>query len=105
MENKKFTKLDEGFVCGKCGAKVDPLGYTSRDHCPKCLYSLHVDLSPGDRMNDCNGLLKPVNIENNSKKGYVIVYKCEKCGKLHKNKAASDDDFKEILKIMKNSNL
>ena len=96
-----FEKKDEGFVCVNCGNFVEPLGYTSRDHCNKCLCSIHIDVTPGDRKNACKGLLMPVDIETNTKKGYVVVYKCQKCGELHKNKAAQDDDFDAILNVMK----
>lgn len=95
---KNFKKLDEGFTCLNCGKKVEPLGYTSRNHCPYCLHSLHIDINPGDRANTCLGLLKPVGVE--TKKGeYVLVFKCEKCGATTRNKVANDDDFNEILKI------
>ena len=93
---KQFTKRDEEFVCENCGKKVSKLGYTSRDHCPHCLYSKHVDNMPGDREAECRGLLKPIQVELDSKKGYVIIYKCEKCGAIRKNKAAVDDD-KDLL--------
>lgn len=96
-----FKKNDEGFICANCGKKVLPLKYTSRNHCPYCLYSLHVDVSPGDRLNACHGKLKPVGLEYNAKKGYVIIHKCEKCGCFSKNKQANDDDFNEILKLSK----
>jgi hypothetical protein len=51
MENKRFVKNDDFFVCVHCGKEVKPLGYTSRDHCPFCLWSVHVDVNPGDRAN------------------------------------------------------
>ena len=98
---KNFTKNDSGFVCANCGKSVTPLGYTSRNHCPHCLYSLHVDNLPGDRQNTCKGLQKPINIETSGKKGYVIVYKCTKCGKITRNKSANDDNFDTMLKIQK----
>ena len=41
-------------------------------------------------------------IELNSKKGYVIVFKCEKCGAIRKNKAAKDDDMDLIIKLSSN---
>lgn len=96
-----FVKNDSGFICANCGKEVLPLKYTSRNHCPYCLHSLHVDVMPGDRKNECKGLLKPINVEVSGKKGYVIVHKCTKCGKICKNISASDDDFDEILKIVK----
>ena len=95
---KNFTKNDEEFICENCGAKVNPLGYSSRDHCPHCLCSKHVDINPGDRLNPCKGLLKPIEIEK-YKDTYKIVYKCNKCNKLHKNIIAKDDDMNEIIKI------
>ena len=44
-----FTEIDEEFICENCGRKVEPLGYSCRNHCPYCLYSKHVDINPGDR--------------------------------------------------------
>lgn len=96
---KQFTKRDEEFVCENCGKKVSKLGYTSRDHCPHCLYSKHVDNMPGDREAECRGLLKPIQVELDSKKGYVIIYKCEKCGAIRKNKSAIDDDMDLLIKL------
>ena len=96
---KRFTKIDEEFICDNCGNKVEKLGYTSRDHCPKCLYSKHVDINPGDRLEECHGDLIPVSVELNSKKGYVIIYKCKKCGAIRKNKAAEDENMDFIIKL------
>ena len=98
-----FIEIDEPFICENCGNEVKPLGYSCRNHCPKCLYSKHVDKEPGDRAEDCKGLLKPIGMENNPKKGYVIIYQCEKCGAIRKNKMADDDDFNLLLDIVKNN--
>jgi DNA-directed RNA polymerase subunit RPC12/RpoP len=100
MDNKKFSKNDEGFICKCCGKKVEQLNYTSRDHCPYCLTSLHIDINPGDRQNNCLGTLIPISVNYTNQKGYVITYKCEKCGKLHNNKSAKDDDLNTILSVM-----
>lgn len=96
---KTFTKNDEGFVCKNCGMKVLPLVYSSRDHCPFCLCSIHIDILPGDRKNTCLGVLKPIDLEYKQNKGYVIVYKCSKCGEIHKNKTANDDNKNQIMKV------
>ena len=101
---KKFTMKDESFVCENCGKMVEKLNYTARDHCPYCLYSKHVDINPGDRLNDCLGILKPVDIEK-FKNTYKIIYKCEKCGKPHKNVMANDDDMNMIIEISKKNQL
>lgn len=94
-----FTEIDEEFTCENCGRKVKKLGYSCRNHCPYCLYSKHVDNMPGDRQEECHGKLKPVGVELDSKKGYVIIFKCEKCGKIRKNKAAKDDNMDLIIKL------
>ena len=99
MENKRFSKNDNGFICENCKKEVPPLGYTSRNHCPFCLHSKHLDVNPGDRASDCEGLLVPIHAEISAKKGYVIVHKCEKCGEIHKNKAANDDNVPLIIKL------
>ena len=97
---KTFVKNDSGFECVVCGRTVEPLKYSSRDHCPFCLCSLHIDIMPGDRQNACKGVLEPVEVTQNAKKGYIIKYKCAKCGQFHNNKAAEDDNFSTLLKVM-----
>ena len=95
---KHFSKLDEEFICENCNKEVNKLNYTSRDHCPHCLYSKHVDTNPGDRKNECRGLLVPIDIEK-FKDTYKIIYKCKKCNQTHKNIIATDDDFETIISI------
>lgn len=89
---------DENFVCEKCKRNVTKLNYTARDHCPYCLYSKHVDINPGDRLNTCMGMLVPIDIEK-FKDTYKIIYKCEKCGMIHKNIAANDDNMNKIIEL------
>ncbi len=104
METKRFSKNDEGFICRNCGLEVKPLGSSSRDHCPRCLCSIHIDINPGDRANECLGLLEPICAEPDPKKGYIITYRCQKCGELHRNRAAHEaavqpDDLKLIIQL------
>lgn len=93
--------INETFICENCEEEVDILKGSARDHCNKCLYSKHVDIFPGDRKNKCMGLLKPIAVEK-FKDTYKIIYKCDKCGEIHKNIMADDDNFEEILKLMQN---
>ncbi len=95
---KTFNEIDEEFVCENCGYKVPKLEYSCRNHCPKCLFSKHVDINPGDRSEECHGLLEPIGIDVN-KKGYVIIYRCQKCGAIRKNVSAKDDDMNQIIKL------
>lgn len=95
---KTFNEIDEEFICDNCNFHVDPLGYSCRDHCPNCLYSKHVDINPGDRNNTCKGLLKPIGMEK-FKDTYKIIYKCKKCGTLHKNIMAKDDNINALINL------
>ena len=90
MEAKRFTKNDSGFICKNCGKEVVPMGTSSRNHCPFCLCSLHVDINPGDRANECGGLMRPIRTEPDAKRGFIIIHKCDKCGEIRRNRAALD---------------
>lgn len=94
MTARRFTVqgTNNAFTCANCGAQVRPLENGSvRNHCPACLHSLHVDIQPGDRASDCHGVMVPVGVEQSGKKGWIIVYRCRKCGLTGRNKAALDD--------------
>jgi len=93
LAKKKFIKKNESFVCDNCGFNVPPSFEGScRNHCPKCLYSKHLDINPGDREANCGGLMIPVDIEK--KDGiYKILHKCIKCSFERKNRVSSDDDI------------
>ncbi|MCC7432961.1 RNHCP domain-containing protein [Candidatus Peregrinibacteria bacterium] len=94
------------FNCKKCGQLNPPADQTCRNHCIKCLYSLHVDQEiPGDRLSSCHNLMEPVGLDQNSKKGFIIVHKCLKCGKVINNKAAPDDDTDTLIQLSKKQNL
>lgn len=95
---KVFQKKEENFHCGHCGAFVVGNGYTN--HCPKCLYSAHVDIFPGDRLENCGGLMKPVFLEkeNGEEK---LIQECEKCGFTRKNKVSKEDDFEALLALVR----
>jgi len=104
METKRFSKNDSGFICANCKREVLPLGNSSRNHCPFCLCSLHVDINPGDRADGCGGLMVPVSALPDAKKGYIIVHKCTKCGEIRRNKAAYNapvqpDNLDLIIKL------
>ncbi|HHX58933.1 MAG TPA: RNHCP domain-containing protein [Candidatus Moranbacteria bacterium] len=86
---KKFQRTIEDFVCEKCNAKVKGDGYTN--HCPECLWSKHVDINPGDRLNQCRGLMKPIDIFFKNQTWH-LVHCCEKC-KQSRNIKLSDHNF------------
>ncbi len=95
---KLFQKNIEDFVCEKCGNEVKGSGYTN--HCPKCLWSKHVDVNPGDRLANCGGMMKPIKVEF-EKGDYLITHHCEKCQFERRKKVEKDDNFDEVIKISK----
>jgi len=95
---KLFQKNKEDFICEKCGEKVIGNGYTN--HCPKCLWSKHVDVNPGDRAANCGGMMKPIKVEI-EKGEYVLTYHCEKCNFERRKKVEKEDNFDEVIKLAK----
>ena len=95
---RKFTMIDESFICENCGKQVEPLHYTARDHCPYCLFSLHVDINPGDRLCECKGKLVPVGLKKH-RDSYKIVYVCQKCDQRKINIMANDDNNDLIIEL------
>lgn len=93
---KKFQRKAEDFICDHCGKEVQGNGYT--DHCPACLYGKHVDIFPGDRLEDCHGLLEPIAILD--RKGVrSLEYQCLTCGAEMKNRLAEDDSPEAVIKL------
>lgn len=105
LKTKRFQVVNEGFLCGHCGAEVPPTAQTTpRNHCPRCLWSMHVDRNPGDRANPCRGMMRPIGIYTHTKKQYVILHQCVKCGERVRSKAIlrdtnAADDFDIILEL------
>lgn len=97
--SKLFKRKKEDFKCDHCGFSVTGSGYTN--HCPNCLWSKHVDINPGDRANDCKGLMQPIGLELSGGEK-IIVFKCIKCGEVKRCKSDEKDNFDVILEISKN---
>ena len=94
--NKKFQRHIEDFTCENCSVFVNGNGYTN--HCPECLWSLHVDVNPGDRAEMCRGLMEPIAFT--MKRGnYILIHRCTECGIIKKNKASKNDRFDAILNL------
>ncbi len=96
-----FIRKKEDFVCEKCGTKVKGDGYTN--HCPNCLWSKHIDVQPGDRLEECGGMMRPVDIYKEGQE-WILTHRCEICGKLKRNKVDEADDFDEVVRLAKEIN-
>ena len=101
MAAKKFQRKIEDFDCGHCGEHVHGNGYTN--HCPHCLWSMHVDVNPGDRAAVCGGMMRPIRVEF-EKGEYVLVHHCERCSALRRNRVVPEDDFDEVIKVKEQEN-
>ena len=95
------SKLADGFRCRQCSRPVpaSASGTHHRNHCPHCLWSLHVDREPGDRRSPCQGLMEPVAIWVRQKGEWALVHRCEKCGTFGSNRIAGDDNQFALLSI------
>ena len=72
--DKKYFRTHpcmDPFTCKVCGWPVVPAGAGSghRNHCPNCLYSLHLDQEPGDRASDCHGRMEPIGVWGEKERG------------------------------------
>jgi ribosome biogenesis GTPase / thiamine phosphate phosphatase len=86
---------NNSFVCRNCKKDVaySASGTKNRNHCPYCLYSLHVDNEIGDRASVCGGLMPAIGKMYKPDGEEVLVHKCEVCGLVRKNRIAGDDDW------------
>jgi len=96
-EGAAFTRTIEDFTCAHCGRQVRGTGYTN--HCPRCLWSRHVDVNPGDRAADCGGLMPPISAMLKGDQ-FVIMHECERCGHRRPNRSAPRDDRDLLIALM-----
>lgn len=91
----------ESFTCKVCGALVTPEGAGSRhrNHCPKCLSSLHLDEEPGDRASLCRGIMDPISIWVRKGGEWAIIHRCRLCGALSSNRIAADDSPAMLMSL------
>jgi hypothetical protein len=92
---------DDSFNCRKCGAPVSPQaqGTRQRNHCPYCLSSLHVDITPGDRKELCRGIMEPIGVWVRGGGDTALLHRCRKCGTLRSNRLAGDDNEETLRSI------
>lgn len=91
----------DSFTCKVCGRLVTPdnAGSDHRNHCPNCLSSLHADDTPGDRASGCGGIMEPVAVWVRKGGEWAIVHRCRRCGVLHSNRIAADDNPMKLMSI------
>lgn len=97
----RHTACTESFTCEVCGTLVVPEGAGSRhrNHCPKCLSSIHIDNEPGDRSSLCKGIMEPVSVWVRKGGEWAIIHRCRMCGTLSSNRIAADDNPAMLMSI------
>ncbi len=90
-----------GFVCRRCGHGVsaDAPGTRHRNHCPLCLWSLHLDDRPGDRASGCGGGMEPIAVWVRPDGEWALVHRCGTCHALRTNRIAADDNDFALLSL------
>lgn len=96
-----FIRKIENFVCDQCGARVTGDGYTN--HCPACLWSKHVDESPGDRASPCLGAMKPESVSVVAGGACRITHRCARCGFIRAQDAAKEDNAERFIELFTQS--
>jgi ribosome biogenesis GTPase len=89
------------FQCIHCGTEVpmEAPGTDHRNHCPRCLWSKHLDRVPGDRLACCGASMEPVAVWVRSSGEWAIIHRCSQCGHLSSNRIAADDNEMLLLSL------
>ncbi|MFP4564682.1 MAG: RNHCP domain-containing protein [Spirochaetia bacterium] len=95
------TGVEAGFSCAHCGAPVpaEASGTRHRNHCPLCLWSMHVDIRPGDRASLCRGKMEPISLWVKGTGETMILHRCTICGSIKPNRCAGDDSEAALREI------
>lgn len=75
------------------------LGTRHRNHCPRCLWSRHLDERPGDRRSACGGGMEPIAIWVRDADEWALVHRCGTCKVVRVNRIAGDDNEHALLAL------
>lgn len=78
---------------------MDAAGTAHRNHCPNCLWSRHLDRTPGDRASDCGAAMEPIAISVRGSGEWVLIHRCTSCDELDLNRSAGDDNPLMLLRL------
>ena len=97
----RHNACTEDFVCQVCTTLVvaEGAGTRHRNHCSRCLSSIHVDEEPGDRASICRGIMDPVSVWVRKDGEWALIHKCRTCGQFSSNRIAADDNPMLLMSI------
>ena len=86
---------------GHCRLDVsmDAPGTQHRNHCPSCLWSRHLDNTPGDRAADCSGSMEPIGICVRTDGEWALIHRCGGCATVRMNRIAGDDNPLLLMRL------
>lgn len=92
---------NEFFRCIRCKRSVDTLSFGTqhRNHCPNCLWSRHLDNTPGDRESDCRSAMEPIAVTVRPGGEWAIIHRCRSCALLRENRIAGDDNIVMLMSL------
>lgn len=93
--SSRTRERPSAFRCQNCHIEVGVRapGTSHRNHCPNCLYSLHLDdHRPGDRAAECGARMEPISIAVRGAGEWVLIHRCLGCDELSSNRTAADDN-------------
>jgi len=101
QKRRARQRRSDSFRCRRCGLDVsfDAPGTAHRNHCPNCLWSRHVDDTPGDRAAECGSSMEPAAITVRNDGEWALIHRCLGCGELHLNRIAGDDNPLILLRL------
>lgn len=87
--------------CRRCGLEfsLSAPGTRHRNHCPHCLWSVHLDDTPGDRASLCRGGMEPIAVSVDPRGEWHVLHRCGTCHTIHLNRVAGDDDERALLAL------
>ena len=95
------SESGQPFSCVNCRQLVvaPSSGTEQRNHCPQCLWSLHVDIKIGDRRSSCKSAMEPIAVWVKPNGEWAIVHRCRQCGALRVNRISPDDNEVVLLSL------
>lgn len=103
LKGRPLNRAADAFLCAHCGTTVpgEAPGTQQRNHCPRCLHSLHADITVGDRRSLCRGVMDPISLWVRHGHELALLHRCQRCGVIHSNRIAGDDDPKTLRELFR----
>lgn len=93
--------VEADFICTHCGVSVTAtaMGTGHRNHCPRCLWSCHVDVLPGDRRCPCRAPMEPISVWVRDGGEWAVIHRCVRCTTLRSTRIAGDDRADVLVRL------